>query len=82
MGLPTEYGITGGAFVDVGSLWSLDETFGQAVVSEDFIARSIVGVSIFWTTPIGPLRFNFTEPLDVQSRDETRAFDVTISSSF
>ena len=82
LGLPTEYGITGGAFVDVGSLWSLDETFGQAVVSEDFIARSIVGVSIFWTTPIGPLRFNFTEPLDVQSRDETRAFDVTISSSF
>jgi outer membrane protein insertion porin family len=28
------------------------------------------------------LRFNFTEPLDVQARDKTRAFDVTISTNF
>jgi len=82
LGLPTEYGITGGAFIDYGSLWSVDETFGQAVVSEDYIPRAVAGLSIFWTTPVGPLRFNFTEPLDVQDRDEPRSFDITISGSF
>jgi outer membrane protein assembly factor BamA len=30
LGLPEEYGITGGAFLDVGSVWSLDNTAGPA----------------------------------------------------
>lgn len=82
LGLPSEYGISGGAFIDYGSVWDVGETFGQDVTSNDFIGRSVAGLSIFWTTPIGPLRFNFTEPLDVQDADETRSFDVTISTSF
>ncbi|PJI91949.1 Beta-barrel assembly machine subunit BamA [Yoonia maricola] len=82
LGLPSEYGISGGAFIDYGSVWDVGETFGEDVVSNDFIGRSVAGLSIFWTTPIGPLRFNFTEPLDVQDVDETRNFDVTISTSF
>ncbi len=82
LGLPTEYGITGGAFIDYGSVWDVGETFGEAVIYDDAITRTVAGVSIFWTTPIGPLRFNFTEALDAQDRDETKAFDVTISTSF
>ena len=82
LGLPSEYGITGGAFIDYGSVWDVGETFGEAVIYDDFIGRSVAGLSIFWTTPIGPLRFNFTEPLDVQDEDNTRNFDVTISTSF
>lgn len=82
LGLPSEYGISGGAFIDYGSVWDVGETFGEDVIYNDFIGRSVAGLSIFWTTPIGPLRFNFTEPLDVQDRDETRSFDVTISTSF
>lgn len=82
LGLPSEYGISGGAFIDYGSVWDVGETFGEDVIFNDFLARSVVGLSIFWTTPIGPLRFNFTEPLDVQDRDEPRSFDVTISTSF
>jgi outer membrane protein insertion porin family len=58
------------------------ETFGEDVIYNDFLGRSVAGLSIFWTTPLGPLRFNFTEPLDVQDRDNTREFDVTISTSF
>jgi outer membrane protein insertion porin family len=49
---------------------------------DDFTPRTIAGVSIFWNTPIGPLRFNYTEPLDVQLNDETKQFDVTISTDF
>lgn len=82
LGLPSEYGISGGAFIDYGSVWDVGETFGQDVIYNDFLARSVAGVSIFWTTPIGPLRFNFTEGLDVQDRDKTRNFDVTISTQF
>lgn len=82
LGLPSEYGITGGAFIDYGSVWDVGETFGEDVIYNDFLGRSVAGLSVFWTTPIGPLRFNFTEPLDVQDRDNTRNFDVTISTQF
>lgn len=82
LGLPSEYGISGGAFIDYGSVWNVGETFGQAVIYDDFTPRAVAGLSVFWTTPIGPLRFNFTEALDAQDRDNTKAFDVTISTSF
>ena len=82
LGLPDEYGISGGVFFDYGSVWSVGETYGQSVIYNDFTPRAVAGASIFWTTPLGPLRFNFTEPVDVQDRDKTKNFDLTISTSF
>ncbi len=82
LGLPSEYGISGGLFLDIGSVWDVGETGTANVLSNDPLARSVIGASIFWTTPIGPLRFNFTEPLDVQDFDNPKSFDLTISTSF
>ena len=82
LGLPSEYGISGGVFLDYGSVWDVGETGSANVLYDEPIARSVIGASIFWTTPIGPLRFNFTEPLDVQEFDNPKSFDVTISTSF
>ena len=83
VGLPEEYGMSGGMFLDYGSVWDIGRSLGDSVVEyNDFTPRTIIGLSIFWDTPIGPLRFNFTEPLDVQPNDVTRSFDVTISTEF
>ena len=85
LGLPEEYGITGGVFLDHGSVWDIGQpttTTKGNVLYNDYTPRTIAGVSIFWTTPIGPLRFNFSEPIDVQPRDETQGFDLTISTEF
>lgn len=81
LGLPEEYGISGGVFYDVGSLWGLDKS-NDNVLYEDFSARHVVGVSLFWDTPIGPLRFNFTEALQKEKYDEEQNFDLTISTQF
>ncbi|MEJ6394665.1 outer membrane protein assembly factor BamA [Gymnodinialimonas sp. 2305UL16-5] len=84
LGLPEEYGISGGVFADVGSVWGLDDTagFGGTEVDDSFRLRSVVGVSIFWDTALGPLRFNFTHPVDVEDYDETRNFDFTVEARF
>lgn len=83
LGLPSEYNLTGGAFIDYGSVWDVGNTQGvPGILYDDFTGRAIAGLSLFWTTPIGPLRFNFTEPLDVQPEDNTRNFEITISTSF
>lgn len=82
LGLPDEYGISGGVFYDVGSVWGLDDTVGAAAVDDSFHLRSSIGVSIFWNTAIGPLRFNFSQPLTSESYDRTREFDLTVETRF
>ena len=84
LGIPEEYGIRGGAFLDLGSVWGLDDTdgVGDEAVPNDFALRSTVGLALFVTTPIGPLRFNFTEALLKEEYDRERNFDLTISTEF
>jgi outer membrane protein insertion porin family len=82
LGLPEEYGISGGVFADFGSLWGLDNTAGALPVDDSFELRSSIGFSIFWTTPIGPLRLNFAKPVQKNDFDEENTFDITISTQF
>lgn len=86
LGLPEEYGIRGGAFVDVGSLWGLSNVMGGAdgdiAVDDSAHLRATAGLSLFWNTPIGPLRFNFSRALQKEDYDKVRDFDISISTSF
>jgi len=81
LGLPEELGINGGLFMDFGSVWGLDNTNGGAV-DDGFHLRSTIGVSVFWDTPVGPLRFNFSRVLQKQDYDDVQNFDLTISTQF
>ena len=80
LGLPEEYGITGGVFYDMGSVWGLDNNGGY--VDDGAHLRAAVGVSVLWTTPIGPLRFNFSNAVKKESYDEEQSFDLTIATKF
>ncbi len=88
LGLPEEYGIRGGLFLDVGSVWGLDNTFGGNVggpvvrVDDSLRVRSSVGVSLFWDTPLGPLRFNLSRPIEKLPYDKPQDFDLTVSTKF
>ncbi|MEM6376137.1 MAG: BamA/TamA family outer membrane protein, partial [Pseudomonadota bacterium] len=81
LGLPNEFGITGGIFYDVGSVWGIDQTVGT-VQSRDFRARHVVGVSLFWESPFGPLRINLSEALEKEPGDVDRAFDIQVRTDF
>jgi outer membrane protein insertion porin family len=85
IGLPEEYGITAGAFIDYGSVWDIGN-FGSLspdkVLYNDFTPRAVAGLSLFWNTPFGPLRFNFTEALQAEEEDKPRFFDLTVSTTF
>lgn len=81
LGLPEEYGIRGGLFYDVGSVWDLDLTNANTIY-DDFSLRHVVGVSIFWDSVIGPLRFNFSKALEKEDFDDEQTFNLTISTRF
>lgn len=89
LGLPEEYGISGGLFYDIGSVWGLDDTAGgnndestNGTVDDSMHLRSAIGVSVFWDTALGPLRFNFSRALTTESYDRTREFDFTVETRF
>ncbi len=51
--------------------------------TEDELAlRSIAGISVFWESPFGPIRFDFTKPLVQQDFDERQSFQFTTRTRF
>ncbi len=83
LGLPEEYGVTGGLFLDVGSVWSLDNVNGTGGAVDDSLnLRSTIGFALLWETPIGPLRLNFTNALIKEDYDREQSFDLTVSTKF
>ena len=83
LGLPEEYGMSGGVFYDIGSLWGIDYDYGSTFVEYSGQNwRQVVGFSLFWDTVLGPLRFNFTKALKKQAMDEEQTFEITVSTKF
>jgi outer membrane protein insertion porin family len=81
IGIPEEYGIYGGVFLDTGSLWGLDNTDSGRIDDSSEI-RSALGFSIFWESAIGPLRFNWSSPIKKETNDVTENFRFTIDTRF
>ncbi|MEM6941750.1 MAG: outer membrane protein assembly factor BamA [Pseudomonadota bacterium] len=84
LGLPEEYGISGGVFYDVGNLWDLSDVNlnGGTILGEEGSFRHVVGISLFWDTPVGPLQFNFSQALSSEDFDEEQSFEVTLRTQF
>jgi len=92
LGLPEEYGLSGGVFADVGTVWGLDGIDGRppseintsdgTTDTASLNLRATLGVSLFWDSPIGPLRFDLSRPLRKLDSDETQNFDFSIVSTF
>ncbi|MGJ8583156.1 MAG: outer membrane protein assembly factor BamA [Marinosulfonomonas sp.] len=81
LGLPDEYGLTGALYLDVGSVWGLDNTANGAV-DDSLHLRSSIGFGLIWDSAFGPLRVNLTKVLQKESYDETQVFELTVSTQF
>ena len=81
IGLPEEYGITGGAFYDVGNLWGLEyDKSVHPLEYEKGAWRQAAGVSIIWITPVGPFRFNFSRAIAKERLDTANDFELTLAT--
>ncbi len=81
LGLPSEYRMSGGAFLHVGSLWGLDNNLGT--IDDSMRLRSVLGFSLFWDTGvIGRLRFDLSKVLSGPSYDLPETFGISFGASF
>ena len=85
LGLPEDLGIYGGFFSEIGSLWDVDEpsNLSSSVLYEDYFLRQSNGFSIYWSTPIGPLQFNWSKPNKyINDSDITETFSLNLATRF
>ena len=83
VGLPEDFGVFGGLFTDVGSLWTLDETdAGAYEIDDGFALRGSAGVSVFWDSAFGPLRVNIAYPYLSEDGDDEQIFRLTAGTRF
>jgi outer membrane protein insertion porin family len=88
--LPEQYGIHAALFTDFGTLGLLDRAdtvnpnTNQPLVGvkDDLGFRASAGISIFWKSPLGPLRFDFSKIIRKDYYDRTELFRFSTSTRF
>lgn len=88
-GLPEQYGIKAALFTDVGTLGLLDDKDKlradgtvDPLIFDDLSLRATAGLSIFWRSPMGPIRFDFSQVLAKEDYDKTETFRFSTSTRF
>ena len=78
--LTNEYGVKGGIHLNAGSLFDSDLDPSDINDSDSF--RTSIGASVFWDSPVGPLRFDITEAIDKETFDKTEFFQFSGGTNF
>jgi outer membrane protein insertion porin family len=82
--LPEQYGIKTSLFSDFGTLGLVDKDVkqGNPTVKDDLALRAAAGLSVFWTSPLGPIRLDFSQVLAKETYDKTETFRFSTSTQF
>jgi outer membrane protein insertion porin family len=89
-GLPEQYGIKTALFTDFGTAGLLDDadkrdSLTHAIVptvKDDLKLRASVGISVFWKSPLGPIRIDLSDVLAKAPYDKTETFKFSTSTRF
>jgi outer membrane protein insertion porin family len=88
--LPEQYGINTALFAEVGTLGILDArektdpTTGlpDPSIRDSLALRATAGITVYWKSPMGPLRFDLSQIIKRQPYDRTETFQFRTSTSF
>ncbi|MGE4482165.1 outer membrane protein assembly factor BamA [Acidocella sp.] len=76
-----DLGISGFAFVDVGSLWGANP-IGTATLHDSSAPRVGAGVGVSWNTPFGLINLSLAQPVVKQEGDQVQQFRVSFGTRF
>ncbi|CAN7349323.1 outer membrane protein assembly factor BamA [Phenylobacterium sp. LjRoot219] len=95
--LPEQYGIKAALFSDFGTLGGLDSDVtgkngelidptnpdsGRYDIRDNYALRASAGLSVFWRSPMGPIRFDFSHVLAKEDYDKTELFRFSTGTRF
>lgn len=76
-----EFGVSGDLFSEFGSL-ARPDLDDNTNVSDTGSVRLSVGVGVLWRSPMGPIRFDFSQALVKEDFDETETFRFSFGTRF
>ncbi len=76
-----DLGVSGFAFVDVGSLWGA-RTIGNAALYNSSAPRVGAGVGVSWNTPFGLINLSLAQPVVKKKGDQIQQFRVSFGTRF
>ena len=76
-----DLGVSGFAFVDVGSLWGA-RTIGTATLLNSSAPRVGAGIGVSWNTPFGLINLSLAQPVVKQRGDQIQQFRVSFGTRF
>lgn len=65
-----------GWFLDAGQVWEKDEKIKLGEV------RFATGLSVAWSSPLGPLKFSFGQPFNKKPEDRVQRFQFQLGTAF
>ncbi|HUO22980.1 MAG TPA: outer membrane protein assembly factor BamA [Caulobacteraceae bacterium] len=88
--LPEQYGINTAVFTQWGTLGALDKqakidpTTGllDTNIADGLVLRGSAGISVFWKSPMGPLRFDLSDVIARAQYDKTQNFYFSTATRF
>jgi outer membrane protein insertion porin family len=82
-GLPKEIGIDSSLFLDVGTVRMIDNSIkNKANIIDDASIRASYGVSLTWSSPLGPIRLDFAKILKQEEYDKMEGFRFSFGNNF
>lgn len=90
LGLPEQYGVRSSLFTEFGTMGLLpgedqiadDGTVGAIFTVDQLTPRASAGLSIFWDSPFGPVRFDFAHAFVKEEYDRGRFFRFSTMTGF
>jgi outer membrane protein insertion porin family len=80
IGLPSEFGVKGRMFSDIGSLSNSESTL--ATITDEKSLRASVGFGLSWRSPFGPILLDFSKALLKEDFDKTEVFRFDFGVKF
>lgn len=83
LGLPRELGINGILFSDNGTVTGVDKgLLGDTGISDSGTIRSSYGFSLAWSSPLGPIRLDFSKIARREKYDRVQTFRFSFGTNF
>lgn len=81
--IPKEVALLGKAFVDVGSLWGVQQsTYNTTSVLTSQLMRVSSGLGIQWVSPFGPIRVDYSWPIQYEPWDKQQNVRFSFGTRF
>jgi len=89
--LPEELGIKTALFTDFGTVGTVQDKavcvkppvlITDTCIVDDLSLRASAGVSVYWNSPFGPVRLDFSQVLNKEDYDQTESFRFSAGTKF